>query len=88
MENSKLYVGNFSYATTDEQLENLFSPFGQVKSVSVIGDKGFGFVEMINTADAEKAMESLDGSDFGGRTLKVNEARPRASMPYKSIRRY
>ena len=76
MQGSKLYVGNFGYSVTDEQLEELFSPFGQVKSASVIGDKGFGFVEMSDTSEAEKAKEALDGSDFGGRTLRVDEARP------------
>ncbi len=79
MQSSKLYVGNFSYSTSDDQLEKLFSPFGQVKSATVIGNKGFGFVEMENTADAEKAKEALDGSDFGGRTLRVNEARPQTT---------
>jgi RNA recognition motif-containing protein len=88
MEGSKLYVGNFSYSTTDEQLEKLFSPFGQIKSANIIGDKGFGFVEMSSIPEAEKAKEALDGSDFEGRTLKVNEARPKANRPYESIRRY
>jgi len=87
MQGSKLYVGNFSYSTTNEQLEKLFSQYGQVKSANVIGDKGFGFVEMSNTSEAEKAQEALDGSDFDGRTLKVNEARPqreRSERTYKS----
>ena len=88
MEGSKLYVGNFSYSTSDDQLEKLFAPFGEVKSASVIGNKGFGFVEMANTADAEKAMEALDGSDFEGRTLRVNEARPQTSRPQNNFRRY
>jgi len=87
MEGSKLYVGNFSYSTTNEQLEKLFSQYGQIKSANVIGDKGFGFVEMSSTAEAEKAQEALDGSDFDGRTLKVNEARPqreRSERTYNS----
>ena len=88
MQGSKLYVGNFNYSTTNEQLEKLFSPFGQVKSASVIGDKGFGFVEMSSTSEAEKAQESLDGSDFDGRTLKVNEARPQKERTYNSNSRY
>ena len=89
MQGSKLYVGNFSYSTTNEQLEKLFSQYGQVKSANVIGDKGFGFVEMSSTSEAEKAQEALDGSDFDGRTLKVNEARPqreRSERPYNSSR--
>lgn len=76
MQGSKLYVGNFSYNTVDSQLEELFSPFGQVKSVNVIGDKGFGFVEMSSSEEAEKAKEGLNETDFGGRTLRVDEARP------------
>jgi RNA recognition motif-containing protein len=88
MQTSKLYVGNFSYSTTDEQLEKLFSAYGQVKSVSIIGDKGFGFVEMTNLEDAEKAKEALDGSDFEGRSLRVNEARPQSPRPDRSFRRY
>ncbi|MBM3708075.1 MAG: RNA-binding protein [Actinobacteria bacterium] len=88
MQSSKLYVGNLSYSATDDRLEKLFSPFGQVKSVSIIGNKGFGFVEMTNTADAEKAKEALDGSDFEGRSLRVNEARPQSPRLNRSFRRY
>lgn len=76
MQSSKLYVGNFGYSTIDSQLEKLFSSFGVVKSVTIIGGKGFGFVEMSNISEAEKAKKALDGSDFEGRTLKVNEAHP------------
>lgn len=76
MEGNKLYVGNFKYSTTEEQLEELFSEHGQVVKVNVIGNKGFGFVEMSNTAEAEKAKEALDGTDHDGRTLRVDEARP------------
>jgi RNA recognition motif-containing protein len=85
MQGKKLYVGNFSYSTVDSQLEELFSAHGKVQSAKVIGDKGFGFVEMSNPAEAEKAQEALDGSEFGGRTLKVNEARPQRE---RSGRRY
>jgi RNA recognition motif-containing protein len=88
MQSSKLYVGNFSYSTTDAQLDKMFSQYGQVKSACVIGNKGFGFVEMTNSADAEKAKEELDGSDFEGRTLRVNEARPKTTSPYQTVRRY
>jgi len=76
MQGSKLYVGNLSYSVNDQQLEELFSSHGQVQSAKVIGDKGFGFVEMSDTSEAEKAQEALEGSEFEGRTLKVNEARP------------
>jgi len=76
MEGNKLYVGNFKYSTTEEQLEELFSEYGQVVKVNVIGNKGFGFVEMSDNAEAEKAKEALDGTEHDGRTLRVDEARP------------
>ena len=76
MQGNKLYVGNFKYSTTEEQLEELFSEHGQVVKVNVIGNKGFGFVEMSNNDEAEKAKEALDGTDHDGRTLRVDEARP------------
>ena len=76
MEGSKLYVGNLSYSVTDEQLEELFAAHGTVQSANVIGNKGFGFVEMSSNEEAEKAKEALDGTEFEGRTLKVDEARP------------
>lgn len=76
MQGSKLYVGNLSYSVTDEQLKELFSTYGTVQSANVIGDKGFGFVELSASDEAEKAKDALDGTDFEGRTLKVDEARP------------
>jgi RNA recognition motif-containing protein len=76
MQGSKLYVGNLSYSVTNEQLEELFSSQGEVKQVNVIEGRGFGFVEMGNPAEAEKAKEALDGTDFQGRSLRVDEARP------------
>ncbi|GAH63207.1 unnamed protein product, partial [marine sediment metagenome] len=57
MQGNKLYVGNLSYSVTDEQLKELFSKYGEVKSANVIGNKGFGFVEMSDPAEAEKAKE-------------------------------
>jgi RNA recognition motif-containing protein len=78
----KLYVGNLPYTSNEDELRDLFAGHGNVHSVNVIMDRdtgrgrGFAFVEM-DDADATTAMESLDGTDFGGRTLKVNEARPR-----------
>lgn len=77
-----IYVGNLPYNTTANDLENLFSPFGPVSSAAVINDRetgrsrGFGFVEM-DDEGGRKAIQELDGSDFGGRSLKINEARPR-----------
>ena len=87
MEGKKLYVGNLSYSVTNEQLQKLFSPHGQVQTANVIGDKGFGFVEMTSSAEAEKAKEALDGTDFEGRNLKIDEARPqreRTDRPYRN----
>ncbi len=85
MQGSKLYVGNLNYSVTNEQLEELFSSHGKVQSANVIGSKGFGFVELSDNAEAEKAKEALDGTDFEGRTLKVDEAlpqRPRTERRY------
>lgn len=88
MQGNKLYVGNLSYSVNDEQLEKLFSEYGQVVKANVIGNKGFGFVEMSENAEAEKAKEALDGTDFEGRTLKVDEARPQRPRPNREFRRY
>ncbi|MDD5426570.1 MAG: RNA-binding protein [candidate division Zixibacteria bacterium] len=77
MQGSKLYVGNLNYAVTNEELVELFSKYGEVKEVNIIEGKGFGFVEMSSGEQAEKAKEALNGTDFNGRTMKVDEARPR-----------
>ena len=77
-----IYVGNLSFSTTSTELEELFGQYGAVDSASVINDRetgrsrGFGFVEMEDSA-GKTAIEELDGTDMGGRNLKVNEARPR-----------
>lgn len=76
MQGSKLYVGNLKYSVTAEELEELFSKHGAVSNVNIIEGRGFGFVEMSSPSDAEKAKEALNGSDFQGRTLKIDEARP------------
>jgi len=88
MQGNKLYVGNLSYSVTNEQLEKLFSPHGQVQTVNVIGDKGFGFVEMANSSEAEAAKEALDGTNFEGRNLKVDEARPQRQRSERTYNRY
>ncbi len=75
MHGSKLFVGNLSYTVTQEQLKELFSNHGTVVDVRIIGDKGFGFVEMSNQAEAENAKNELDGFNFEGRNLRVDEAR-------------
>ena len=76
MEGSKLYVGNLKYTCTTEQLQELFSEYGEVKDVTIIEGKGFGFVELSSNEEAEAAKEALDGTEFLGRTLRVNEAFP------------
>ncbi|MCK4851622.1 MAG: RNA-binding protein [Candidatus Omnitrophica bacterium] len=76
MEGSKLYVGNLKYSATAGEMEELFSGYGSVKEVNIIEGRGFGFVEMSEAAEAEKAKEALNGTDFQGRTLKIDVARP------------
>ncbi|MHB1347851.1 MAG: RNA recognition motif domain-containing protein [Candidatus Humimicrobiaceae bacterium] len=89
MQGNKLYVGNFSYSATDEQLENLFSPYGKVVQVNIIGNKGFAFIEMESPEEAQKAKEALDGTSFDGRTLRVDEARPQSDRPARTnFKRY
>jgi len=81
----KIYVGNLNYDTNDETLLTLFKEYGEVESAKVITDKysgrsrGFGFVEMPDSGEAQKAIEALNGHEVDGRTLKVNEARPKGS---------
>ncbi len=78
-----IYVGNLPFSATDADIQTLFEAHGAVARVSLITDRetgrprGFGFVEMENDADGAKAIEALNGADMGGRTLTVNEARPR-----------
>ncbi|MBN1899883.1 RNA-binding protein [Candidatus Sumerlaeota bacterium] len=76
MQGSKLYVGNLNYSVTTDQMEALFAQFGQVKDVRIIEGKGFGFVELSSAEEAAKAMETLNGSEFEGRKLRIDEARP------------
>lgn len=76
MKGSKLYIGNLNYQTTETALKDAFSEYGEVVSVRIIQGRGFGFVEMANAEDAEKAMEAMNEKDFDGRTLRVAEARP------------
>lgn len=81
----KLYVGNLGYDISTVDLEQLFAGHGTVESVNIISDrvtgqsKGFGFVEMSSDSEANSAIAALDGKELQGRTLKVNEARPRAA---------
>ena len=81
---NKLYVGGLPYSVTEGQLQEIFSAHGTVESANVIADKftgqsrGFGFVEMSSSGEAQKAIESLNGTQLDGRTLTVNEAKPMA----------
>jgi cold-inducible RNA-binding protein len=78
-----IFVGNLSFSTNEDELRQLFEPYGQVDRVSIMTDRdtgrsrGFGFVEMTSNEDGEKAIAGLNGSQIGGRTLNVNEARPK-----------
>lgn len=83
----KLYVGGLPYSTTDAELKDAFAQAGAVESAVIIMDKmsgrskGFGFVEMVSDEEAQKAIEMMNGKDFGGRSLTVNEARPMEERP-------
>lgn len=91
--NQKLYVGNLPYSTTDSSLSDLFAQAGTVTSASVITDKmsgrskGFGFVEMSSTEEAQKAIDMFHDKEFEGRRLTVNEARPKEDRPRRDFGR-
>jgi len=78
-----IYVGNLSYSMSEDELRDAFGAFGEVSSVKILMDRetgrsrGFGFVEMPNQSDGEKAIAQLNGKEVGGRPLRINEARPR-----------
>jgi RNA recognition motif-containing protein len=78
-----LYVGNLPHSTTEAQLRSAFEAHGAVDKVTIVMDRdtgrsrGFGFVEMTNASEADKAISALNGTDFGGRTLTINEAKPK-----------
>lgn len=79
-----IFVGNLSFNTNEDELRQAFEAYGQVDRVSIMTDRdtgrsrGFGFVEMANNDDGEKAIAALNGAQIGGRTINVNEARPKA----------
>ena len=89
----KIYVGNMPYAMTEDELRNLFEQYGTVASASLAIDRetrrvrGFGFVEMPEKAEAEAAIEAINGTEQGGRKLVVNEARPREDRPRRPFNR-
>ena len=82
-----LYVGNLPHNTTEAELRNLFEAHGTVEKITLVTDRdtgrsrGFGFVEMTNGSEADKAIAALNGTDLGGRTLTINEARPKSERP-------
>jgi RNA recognition motif-containing protein len=82
-----LYVGNLPHSTTEDELRNLFQAHGAVERVSMVTDRetgrsrGFAFVEMTDAGEAEKAIAALNGTELGGRTLKINEAKPKTDRP-------
>ena len=84
-----IYVGNLPFSASDEEIREMFSPYGEVQSVKLISDRdtgrfrGFGFVEM-NDAEAQKAIEGLNGTDMGGRNLRVNLAEEKPQRPKRS----
>jgi RNA recognition motif-containing protein len=82
-----IYVGNLSYEVTDDEVRDIFSPHGEISSVSIIKEKyygqskGFGFIEMPNQAEAEEAIKALNESELKGRNIKVNQAKPKEERP-------
>jgi RNA recognition motif-containing protein len=84
-----IYVGNLAYSLTEDELANEFANYGEVTSAKIIVDrennnrsKGFGFIEMADDSSAKKAIEELNGKEVAGRTLRVNEAKPRQPRRY------
>ena len=80
MATKSLYIGNLPYRTAEEDLRSMFEQYGPISNIRVIGDKGFAFVE-IPEENMAAAIEGTNGKELGGRTLTVNEARPRESRP-------
>jgi RNA recognition motif-containing protein len=89
-----IYVGNLAWGMTEEKLKEMFEGYGEVESARIITDrdsgrsKGFGFVEMNNDAEGQKAIDALNGKEVDGRGLRVNEARPRTENNETKRRRY
>lgn len=85
-----IFVGNLDFKTTEDDLRQLFSPYGSVDRVAIMTDRdtgrsrGFGFVEMVNSEEGEKAIAALNGTQMGGRTINVNEARPKVERGGRS----
>ncbi len=90
----KIYVGNMSFDTTEDQIRQAFESYGEVTSVNIITDrdtgraKGFGFVEMSDDTEAKAAIAGLDSKELDGRAMKISEARPRPDSGNRNNRRY
>ncbi|HEV2715909.1 MAG TPA: RNA-binding protein [Terriglobales bacterium] len=89
-----LYVGNLPHSTTEAELRTVFQAHGDVEKVSIVTDRetgrarGFAFVEMTNASDADKAVAALNGTELGGRTLTINEAKPKSERPRSGGQRF
>ena len=89
-----LYVGNLPHSTTEAELRTIFQEHGAVERVSIVTDRetgrarGFAFVEMTDSGEADKAIAALDGSDLGGRAMKVNDAKPKTDRPRSGGQRF
>jgi len=89
-----LYVGNLPHSTTEAELRNVFEAHGAVEKATLMTDRdtgrsrGFGFVEMTNASEADKAITALNGTELGGRTLTINEARPKSDRPRSGGQRF
>jgi cold-inducible RNA-binding protein len=89
-----LYVGNLPHSTTEAELRTAFEAHGAVEKITLVTDRetgrsrGFGFVEMTNASEADKAIAALNGSDLGGRTLTINEAKPKTDRPKSGGQRF
>ena len=89
-----LYVGNLPHSTTEAELRNIFETHGAVEKITLVTDRdtgrsrGFGFVEMTDASAADKAVAALNGTDLGGRTLTINEAKPKSDRPKSGGRRF
>ena len=86
-----LYVGNLPHTTTEAELRTVFQAHGEVEKVSIVTDRetgrarGFAFVEMTNSEEADKAVAALNGTELGGRALKINEAKPKTDRPRNGV---
>ncbi|HEV2730168.1 MAG TPA: RNA-binding protein [Terriglobales bacterium] len=89
-----LYVGNLPHSTTEAELRTVFQAHGEVEKVSIVTDRetgrarGFAFVEMTNASEADKAVAALNGTELGGRTLTINEAKPKSERPRSGGQRF